>query len=86
MNMGMMIEVLPPRMQHRRDSYVGTQMLWVRGNCRKRLGHRFEQEPVDLGLVLVGDGADLCRQGEHHMEVGDRQQFRFARRKPIRCG
>ena len=51
------------------------QMLGVGGDRRQRLGGGLEQEPVDLGLVLEGDGGDRGRQREHDMEVGNRQQF-----------
>jgi hypothetical protein len=43
----------------------------------------FEQQPVHFGLILVGDGSDLCRKGEDDMEVGDREQFRLARIEPF---
>ena len=44
------------------------------------------KQAIDLGLVLVGDGSDLRRQGEHHMEIGDRQQLGLARRQPLGGG
>ena len=88
----MMIEVLAPRVQHRRDADIGAQMLRIGGDGGQRLGRGGEQEAVDLGLVLVGDGADRCRQREDHVEVGDRQQLRLAglqprlRRRPLALG
>ena len=48
-----------------------------------RLGRRLEQEIVDDGLVVVGDGADLGRQREHDVEVRDRQQFGLALLHPV---
>ena len=52
------------------------------GDGGQRLGSRREQQTVDLGLVLVGNRADLGRQGEHDVEVGNRQQLRLARFEP----
>ena len=77
-----MIEVLAPGVQHGRDADVGAQMLRIGGDRRQRLGRGREQQAVDLGLVLVGDGADRGRQREHDVEVGNRQQLCLARRKP----
>ena len=45
------------------------------GEC---VGRSLEQQPVDFGFVLVGDGPEFCWKGEHHMEVGDWQQLRPA--------
>ena len=45
-------------------------------------GGGLEEQVVDHGLVLEGDGGDRGRQGEDHVEVGDRQQVRLAIRKP----
>ena len=73
MHMRMVIEVLAPGMQHRGDADVGSQVLRIGSDRGQRLGRGRKQEAVDLGLVLVGDGADLSRQGEHNVEVGNRQ-------------
>ena len=54
----------------------------IGGDRGQRLGRGREQEAVDLGLVLVGDGADRGRQREHHVEVGHRQQLGLARLEP----
>ena len=35
------------------------------------------------GLVLVGDGADARRQGEHDVEIGHLQQLCLARLQPL---
>src|SRR6266481_942871 len=48
-----------------------------------RLGRRAEQQIVDHRFVLIGDRGDLCRQGEDHVEVVDRQQIGLARGEPI---
>jgi len=47
------------------------------------IGRGLEQKPIDLGLVLVGNGADLRRQREHDVEVGDWQQLSFTGSQPF---
>ena len=49
----------------------------------ERLGRRAEQDRVDKGLVLEGDRADRCWQGEYDVEVGYRQQFGLPLREPL---
>ena len=71
-----------PGVQHGGDADVGAEVLGIGGDRGQRLGRRREQQAVDLGLVLVGDGADRGRQREHDVEVGDRQQLGLARLKP----
>src|SRR5262249_46847353 len=72
-----------PRVQHRGEADLHTEALGVRGDRQQRLGARLEQEVVDDGLVVVGDGADLRRQGEHDVEVGHLQQLGLARLQPL---
>ena len=60
--------------------------LRIGGDGQQRLGGGPEQEVVDHGLVLVGDGGDLGRQREDHVEVRHRQQVRLAGGEPVpRC-
>ena len=61
---------------------LGAEVLGIGRDGGERLGGGREQQSVDLGLVLVGDGAEGGRQREHHVEVRHRQQFGFARLKP----
>lgn len=82
MHMRVVIEGLAPGMQHRGDADVGSQVFWIGRNRGQRLGRRRKQQAVDLGLVLIGDGADLGRQGEDNVEVGNRQQLGLARFQP----
>ena len=81
-----MIEVLSPGMQDRREPDLGAEVLGIGGDCRERLGRRCEQQTVHRGLVLIGDGADRRRQGEHDVEIRDRQQFGGTRLQPLGRG
>ena len=77
-----MIEVLAPGVQHGRNADLSAKMFRVCGNRRQGLGSRLEQEPIDPGLVLECDGGDLRGQRKHDVEIGNRQQFGFARLHP----
>ena len=49
------------------------------------LGGRIEQQGVDLGLVVVGDGTDRRWQGEDDVVIVHRQQIGLARVQPTPC-
>ena len=86
MHMRMVLEVLAPSVQDSGDADVGAKVLGIAGNGGERLGCGGEQQSVELGLVLVGDGSERRRQREHHMEVGHWQEFSLARRHPCLSG
>ena len=73
-------------MKHRRHADPGAQMLGIGGNGEHGLGRRLEQEAVDQGLVLPGDGANRRRQREHHVVIGQRQKLGLALRQPLARG
>ena len=72
-DMRMVHERRAPGMQHRGKPDAGAKMLGIGRDREHRLGGSLEQDVVNDGLVLVGDGGDLGRHREHHMEVGHRQ-------------
>ena len=61
-------------------------MLRIGGDRGQRLGGGPEQEVVDGGLVLEGDGGDRGRQREDDVIVGNRQQLRLAVGEPLPRG
>ena len=72
-----------PAVEHGGEAEVGAQVPGIGGDGEQRLGRRAEQQIVDDRFVLIGDLGDLCRQGEDHVEVVDRQQIGLARGEPI---
>jgi len=73
--MRVMLQVLPPGVEHGHQPDRRAEMLGVGGDTAQRLGRHPEQQAVDDGLVLEGDLGDRRRHGEHDMEVRHRQQL-----------
>ena len=73
--MGMVGHRRSPYVQHRGEADPGAEMPGIDGDGGECLGCGPEQQAVDLGLVLVGDGRDRRRQGEDEMGVGHEQQI-----------
>lgn len=55
----------------------------VGGDGGQGLGRGLEQQAVNGGLVLEGDGRDRRRQGEDKVVVGHGQQIGLALREPV---
>ena len=64
-----------PGVQHRRDADLGTEVFRIRRDREQGLGDDLEHEVIDDLLVLVSERAQRLGQGEHDVEVGDRQQI-----------
>jgi len=61
MDVGMVVQVLAPTVQHCDETDLGAQVLGIEGNRAQRLGRCFEQDRVNRSLVLEGDCGDLGR-------------------------
>src|SRR6266851_2451588 len=81
-NMGMMLEVLTPRVQDAEQSDVGSQVLGVASNLKERRGTGAEEQVVEQPLVLQYQGRQLMGQREDDVEVGHGQQLGGARGQP----
>lgn len=86
MQVGMMHQVLAPRMQDGEKANLRAEMLGLGGNLQERFGSGLEQEAVDDALVRQRQGAQLGWQREYDVEVGDVEQFRLPRLQPSRAG
>jgi hypothetical protein len=71
-----------PRVQHRGDADASAKVLGVGGDRQHRFRGRAKQQIIDHRLVLEGDVGNWGRQGEHHMEISDRQQVGLTCREP----
>ena len=82
----MMVQVLTPGMEHGDEADLGTEMLGIGRDPAQRLGRGPEQDGVDRLLVLECDLGHRCRQREHDVEVGYRQQFGLPGGEPFGAG
>ena len=64
-----------PGVEHRDEADLDAQAFGIGRNRAHCLRGSLEQEIVDDGLVLVGDGGNPRRQREYDVEVRDVQQF-----------
>ncbi len=69
-------------MQHGDQADVRAQMPGIGGDGLQRLGGGLEQQVVDHGLVVEGDGGERPRQGEDDVEVRHGQKVGLALGEP----
>ena len=79
-----MVRGLAPGMQHREEADVRPQMLRIAGHGQEGLGHGLKEERIQHARVLEREWAEGMREREHHMDVGDVEQLRFAGGEPGR--
>jgi hypothetical protein len=82
-DMRMMEQVLTPGMQDGEEADLRSQVFGVGGHLEKSLRTGAEQEVINDLLVLQRQLAELVRQGEDNMDVGDRQEFVLASGDPL---
>ena len=75
MQMGMVQEILPPGVQDGEEADLGAEVAGIGGNGEQCLRDHPEEHGVDQLLGVESDPGHLGGQGEHDVEVGDRQQF-----------
>ena len=83
MDMGVVGQRLSPGMQDGDEADPAAQTLG--GKRHERLGGGAHQQAVDRLLVLESDPGRRRRQGEDHVEVGNRQQFGLTSSEPLRA-
>ena len=75
---------LPPSVQDGQAADLRSEPARIGGQRGHGLDDALEQDRIDGGLVLEGDGRDRRGQREHDVEIGNRQQFGLAIRQPLR--
>src|ERR671925_663995 len=78
----MVVERLPPGMQHREEPDLRPQMVRIACYSQERLGHRLKEEVVQHPRILEREWAQGMRESKHHMDVGHVEQLRFAGGEP----
>jgi hypothetical protein len=71
----MMMKILTPRVEHRKESDLRAQVLGVGRDGAQCLARRSKQSVVDARFVLKCDGRNRLRYGEDHMEVLSVEKF-----------
>ena len=75
-------EVLSPRVQNRRDPDRAAEMPRVLPEGEQRVGGCAEEQRVDHARIALRERVHVVRQGEDHVEIGNRQQVGAPRREP----
>src|ERR1035437_8136432 len=82
MDVGMMLEVLSPTMEHAEEPYDRAEVSWVTGSFEQRRGTGAKEQIVKQPLVLEDERGELVGQGEDDMEVRHGQQLCRTRGQP----
>ena len=82
-DMGMMLEVLSPGVEHAEESDIRSHVLWVASQFEHRRGAGAIEQIIEQPLVLQCESGEFMRQREDDVEVWDGQQFSRASRQPF---
>jgi hypothetical protein len=84
MDMGMMFQLLPPRVQHHQHPDPRSQVLGVGRHFQKSLLGAVKEHPIQELTVAQDQRAELVGQGEDDVEVGNRQKVGLTLGQPGR--
>ena len=82
MDVGMMLEVLSPTMEHAEEPYVRAEVFGVAGKFEQRSGTGAKEQVIKQTLVLQDESGELVGQGEDDVEVRHGQQLGGTRGQP----
>src|SRR5215471_7954872 len=69
--MGMVVQRLPPGMQHGEESDLCPQMVRIACHGQEGFGHSLKEKSIQHPRVLEREWAEGMREGKHHMDIGD---------------
>src|SRR5262245_26214698 len=84
--MRVMVELLPPGMEHGQATDLRAKMLRVPGDVLEGLCHSTQEHAVEDAGILQAQGAESVWQRKHHMDVGDIEPLTFPRGEPGHLG
>jgi hypothetical protein len=84
--MGVMVELLAPGMEHGEPADLCAEMRGVPGDVLKRLGDRAKKEPIEQTRVLQRQGTQVVRQGKDPMDVWRVEHLALPGREPRGLG
>jgi len=82
MEMGMMVELLAPGVEHGKAPNLCTQMLRVPSDILECLRHGTQEQPVEEAGVLQRERPEVVWESKNHMAVGGLKEFLLAGGKP----
>ncbi len=86
MDMGMVLQLLIPGMEHTEEANLGAEMFRMGSDFEQGLGAGAEQQIVENLLVLQSQGRQAMREGENEVHVASGQDFAAARLDPTVAG
>lgn len=78
-----MMQVLPPSVEHREEADLGAEMLPIGGNLQQGLGSRTEQQVIDDFLILQCQRRQFLGQREHEVKIRHGKKFLGSLGKPL---
>src|SRR5437867_10494616 len=75
MEVGMVKQVLPPRVKDGKETNLRSKMFGIGGNSQHRVGRGSEENAIDGALVLQGNVGNLFRHGKDDMKVLGLEKF-----------
>src|SRR5271157_1185304 len=85
-DMGMMLELLIPGVQHAEETDLGAQMSGIASHFEQGCGAGSEQQVVDELLVLQGKWGQFPRQGKDDVNIAGGQQLALTCLQPAVAG
>src|SRR4051794_7468718 len=75
MKVRVVLESLPPGVEHTEETNLRAQMLGIGRDLQQGFGAGLKEQLVDDLLIMERQPRKFMRQGEHHVEITDVQQF-----------
>src|SRR5881628_3120953 len=86
MEVGMVKQVLPPRVKDGKETNFRSKMFGIGGNSQHRVGRGSEENAIDGALVLQGNVGNLFRYGKDDMKILGLEKFRLPVFDPLGAG
>src|ERR1035437_9507923 len=85
-NVRVVLEILPPRVEHTEETDLRPQMLGIGCNLQQGLRAGLKQQLIDDLLIVECQPRQLMWQGEDDMEIADVEQFLLSISQPVVAG
>ena len=69
MDVGMVLQILPPGVKHAEEAYLRAEMFGVARDSKQRFRSGAEEDAVDDLFVVEGDTGQFLRNGEYHVKI-----------------